>query len=439
MRNLIGIRKESKYPTERRAPFTPDQVKDLIRAYDINVIVQSCDKRFFKNEEYERAGAIISKDLSECNIIFGIKEIPVDDLTPNMPYCFFSHTIKGQSHNMAMLKKMMELKDTLIDYELVKDEKGKRMIFFGHYAGYAGMIDSLWALGQRLLWEGIDTPFGDIKQTNQYESLDAAKAAAKKAGTNIRNVGLPDKLVPFICGFTGYGQVSKGSQAIFDLLPVEAIHAKRFFDFINSGNFSNKTLYKAEFAKPDMFEDKTGGGFNLEEFKNHPDRYTSRMEKFIPHLTMFINGIFWRPKNPRLLSKEFFKSLYKSNPKPRLRVIGDISCDVSGSIEITVKATNSRNPVFVYEPLTGRVVDGWEGNGPVILAVDKLPSEIPFEASRDFGKALMPFIPELAKIDFSLSLAKLQMPRQFKSAVITHKGRLTPQYDHLKSHLDRSM
>lgn len=439
MLNVIGIRNESKYPTERRAPFTPDQVKDLIKVNDINIIVQPSDKRFFKNEEYERAGALISNDISECNIIFGIKEIPVEDLIPNMTYCFFSHTIKGQSHNMPMLKKILELKDMLIDYELVKNEKGKRMIFFGHYAGYAGMIDSLWALGQRLLWEGIDNPFGDIKQTNQYKSLDDAKVAVKKAGADIKHVGLPDKLVPLICGFTGYGQVSKGSQAIFDLLPVEAIPAKRFFDFINSRNFSNRTLYKVEFAKPDMFENKTAGGFNLEEFKNHPDRYTDRMEKFIPHLTMFINGIFWRPKNPRLLSKAFFKSLYKSNPKPRLRVIGDITCDVNGSIEITVKATNSRNPVFVYEPLTSRVVDGWEGNGPVILAVDKLPSEIPLEASRDFGKVLMPFVPELAKIDFSLPLEELQLPWQFKSAVITHKGKLAPQYDHLKSHFDRSM
>jgi alanine dehydrogenase len=435
MRNLIGIRKESKYPTERRAPFTPDQVRDLIRAYDINVIVQPSDKRFFGNEEYERAGAIISKDLSECNVIFGIKEIPLEDLVPNMPYCFFSHTIKGQSHNMPMLRKFLELKGTLIDYELVRDEKGKRMIFFGHYAGYAGMIDSLWVLGRRLLWEGINTAFADIEQTNHYESLDEAKAAVKKAGTNIRNVGLPDALVPCVCGFTGYGHVSKGSQAIFDLLPVEAIPAKHFFDFIDSGDFSNKTLYKVEFAKPDMYENKFDGGFNLDEFRNHPDRYTARMEAFIPHLTMFINGIFWRPQHPRLLTKGFFESLYRSNPKPRLRVIGDITCDVNGSIEITVKSTNSRNPVYVYEPLTGQVIDGWEGSGPVILAVDKLPSEIPLEASRDFGKILMPFVPELAKVDFDSPLEKLQLPRQFNNAVIAHKGKLTPRYDHLKSYL----
>jgi saccharopine dehydrogenase (NAD+, L-lysine-forming) len=438
VRNVIGIRKESKYPTERRAPFTPDQVKDLIHVNDINVIVEPCEKRFFKNEEYERAGALISRDLSECNVIFGIKEIPVEDLIPDMPYCFFSHTIKGQTHNMPMLKGILDRKDTLIDYELVKNEKGKRMIFFGNYAGYAGMIDSLWALGQRLLWEGSKNPFSDIKQTNQYRSLDEAKVAIRKVGANIKNSGLHAELVPFVCGFAGYGHVSKGGQAIFDLLPVETIPAKLFFNFIEAGNFSNKTLYKIEFTKPDMYENRDGT-FSLDEFKNHPDRYAARIERFIPHLTMFINGIFWQPRHPRLLTKSFFRSLYKSNPKPRLRVIGDITCDVNGSIEITVKATNSRNPIYVYEPLTGRVVDGWEGSGPAILAVDKLPSEIPLEASHDFGKTLMPFVPQLATVDFNLPLEDLRLPVPFRNAVVAHNGRLTPQYDHLRSHLDQLM
>lgn len=438
MRNVIGIRKESKYPTERRAPFTPDQVKDLIHAYDINVIVQPCEKRFFRNEEYQRAGALISNDLSECNVVFGIKEIPIADLIPKMPYCFFSHTIKGQSHNMPMLKRILEIKDTLLDYELVKNEKGKRMIFFGNYAGYAGMIDSLWALGQRLLWEEIRSPFSDIMQTNQYHSLDEAKAAIRKVGANIKNSGLPAELVPFVCGFTGYGHVSKGGQAIFDLLPVETIPAKRFFDFMEAGSFSNKTLYKIEFTKPDMYEN-IDGTFSLDEFRNYPDRYAARIERFIPHLTMFINGIFWQPRHPRLLTKSFLRSVYNSSTKQKLRVIGDITCDVNGSIEITIKATNSRNPVYVYEPLTDHVVDGWEGNGPVVLAVDKLPSEIPLEASQDFGKTLMPFVPQLAMMDFSLPLKDLRLPASFKNAVVAHNGRLTPQYDHLRSHLDQLM
>jgi alanine dehydrogenase len=436
--NIIGIRKESKYPTETRAPLTPQQVKDLIQHHNnITVIVEPCDKRFFKNDQYFEAGALISDDLSKCNIIFGIKEVPISDLIPNKAYCIFSHTVKGQSYNMSMLKRILELNITLIDYELIKNEKGKRLIFFGNYAGKAGMINSLWALGKRLAGEGIKNPFKEISQANKYDSLDHARMAVKKVGDEIQRSGLSQQLVPFVCGFTGYGNVSKGAQLIFDLLPVRKISVKEFFDFIEAGNFSDKTLYKIEFAKPDMYENKTAGGFHLEEFRNHPDRYTTRIEKFIPYLIMLINGIYWQPKNPRLLTKAFFKSLYSSESKPRLRVIGDITCDVNGSIEITVKTTNSRNPVYVYEPLTNSVIEGWEGAGPVVMAVDKLPSEIPYESSLDFGRTLLPFVPELAKVDFSLPVEKLRLPWQFRNAVITHKGKLTPQYGYLKSHLSQ--
>ena len=433
--NIIGIRKESKYPTETRAPLTPRQVKDLIQHNNITVIVEPCDKRFFKNDQYFEAGALISNDLSKCNIIFGIKEVPINDLIPNKAYCIFSHTVKGQSYNMSMLKRILELSITLLDYELVKNEKGRRLIFFGNYAGNAGMINSLWALGQRLAWEGIKNSFKELMQANKYDSLDHARMAVKKVGDGIQKFGLPQELIPFICGFTGYGHVSKGAQSIFDLLPVRKISAKEFFNFIDAGNFSNKTLYKIEFSKPDMYENKRGGGFNLEEFKNHPDRYIARIEKFIPYLTMLINGIYWLPRTPRLLTKTFFKFLYSSESKPKLRVIGDITCDIDGSIEVTVKNTNSRNPVYVYEPLTNLVIDGWKGNGPVIMAEDKLPSEIPYESSHDFGKTLLPFIPELAKIDLSLPVEELQLPWQFKNAIITHKGKLTAQYGYLKSHL----
>lgn len=429
------MRKESKYPTETRAPLTPQQVKDLIQHNNMTVIVEPCDKRFFKNDQYLKAGALISNDLSKCDIIFGIKEVPISDLIPNKAYCIFSHTVKGQSYNMSMLKRILELNITLIDYELVKNEKGKRLIFFGNYAGNAGMINSLWALGRRLAWEGMKNPFEEISQANKYDSLDHARMAVKKVGDGVQKFGLPQHLVPFICGFTGYGHVSKGAQSIFDLLPVRKISAKEFFNFVEAGNFSNKTLYKIEFSKPDMYENKRAGGFSLEEFKNHPDRYTTRIEKFIPYLIMLINGIYWHAKTPRLLTKAFFKSLYRSRSKPRLRVIGDITCDIDGSIEVTVKATNSRNPVYVYEPLTNLVIDGWEGAGPVVMAVDKLPSEIPYESSLDFGRTLLPFVPELAKINFNLPVEELQLPWQFKNAVITHQGKLLPQYEYLKSHL----
>jgi len=176
MRGVIGIRKETKDPTERRAPLSPEHVKHL-QQQGIQVVVEPSENRIFTEEEYRQAGATISDDLSQCNIIFGVKEVPIRDLIANKTFCFFSHTIKGQPFNMPMLQAILDLNITLLDYELVKDEHGKRIIYFSNFAGYAGMIDTLWALGRRLEWEGIHTPFSAIRQAYQYESLDAAKRA----------------------------------------------------------------------------------------------------------------------------------------------------------------------------------------------------------------------------------------------------------------------
>ncbi len=298
------------------------------------------------------------------------------------------------------------------------------------------MIDSLWAMGQRLRSEGISSPLDDIQQANKYSSLAEAKKAVQEAGRRIQEHGLPDEIVPFICGFTGYGKVGNGAQHIFGLLPVIDVTPESLTSFFNSGKFSKNVVYKIEFKKSHLYElmDREAT-FELQEFNTHPERYRSRFEKFVPYLMMVINGIYWEPRFPRLVSKKFLKSLYGSDVAPRLRVIGDITCDIDGSVEATVKATNSENPVYVYEPLKDRVIDGWEGNGPVVLAVDKLPTEIPLEASAAFGDALLPFIPALAAADYEAPREKLLIPREFQKAVITHRGALTSEYQYLAEYI----
>lgn len=441
MKNCIGLRRESKDLTERRVPLTPDQVRELIEKYSIRVIVEPSEERIFRDEEFRAAGARISHDLSECNIILGVKEVPLNDLIADKTYCFFSHTFKAQQYNMPMLKRMLELKDSLFDYELVRDENGKRVLFFGDYAGYAGMIDSLWALGQRLLSEGINNPFKNIQQANKYDRFDDAKEAVIEAGRRIAAGELPEELYPLVCGFTGYGHVSKGAQAIFDLMPVELISAGKLPEFFRNGKFSGNTLYKVEFTKPDMFEPEPQNGkippFDLEDFRKHPQHYRSKLEQYIPYLTMLVNGIYWERSYPRLITKQFLQRFYSAGETPRLRVIGDITCDPDGSIEAAVKTTNSDNPIYVYEPLTDSVRDGWEGNGPVVLAVDKLPTEIPREASIDFGKALLPFVPQLAAADYSRPVERLDICRPFQNALIAHRGELTPRFTYLHEYVTR--
>ncbi len=439
MKNCIGIRQENKDRTERRAPLTPAHVRQLVEQHGLRVLVEPAPNRVFREEEYRQAGAEICDNLEEANIIFGVKEIPKTDLQPQSVYCFFSHTIKAQPYNMPMLKRIMELQDTLLDYELVTNEKGVRQIFFGNFAGYAGMIDSLWAMGQRTAWEGLDTPFREIEPAHHYASLEEAKNAVKAVGEKIGSEGLPAQLTPFICGFSGYGQVSKGAQEIFDLLPVTTIEPEELAEFWQTGQFSNTTLYKVEFKEIHMFrlnpdiDGKTE--FDLQEYFQHPERYQANFPQYLPYLSMLINGIYWTPECPRLISKADLQELYRREPHPRLRVIGDIYCDIDGSIQMTVKATNSENPVYVYDPQTGAVRHGVAGNGPVIMAVDKLPTELPREASQFFGDALLPFAPALAKADFSADWETIELPEEFRRAVIIYRGELTEKFKFLEEHV----
>lgn len=432
----IGIRKETQYPSEKRAVLTPKHLKILIEK-GIKVFVESAEQRTFSDTEYKNAGAIITDNLENCDFIFGVKEVPINDLIPNKQYCFFSHTIKGQKYNMPMLKKVLELNITLFDYELVKNEKGIRIIFFGRYAGYAGMIDSLWLLGKRLHSEGIDTPLNKIKQALEYNNLDEAKNTISKIGKEISENGLPAKIVPLVTGFCGYGNVSKGAQEIYDLLPVITLKASELDEFIKKGDYSKNHVYKVEFKEEDMYSHPTEKQFSFDYFVKHPNEYSSIMYKYVPNLTMLINGIYWEDKFPKHITKAYMKERYENFSDHKLKVIGDISCDVEGSVELTVKATKSSNPAFVFEPLTGEVKDGIEGNGPVILAVTNLPAELPKEASQVFGDALLPFVEKLVTADYSKDYNDLVLPREFKDAIIAHKGKLTPNYKYLNDYLNK--
>ncbi len=433
----MGIRKETGHPDEKRVVLTPEHVKKLIKEHEIQVIVQPSKQRIFTDKEYKAVDATLSENLSQCKIILGVKEIPKKDLIPDKTYLFFSHTIKGQKYNMPMLKHILKKNITLIDYELVKQDNGRRVVFFGDYAGYVGMINALWTLGQRLKWEGIENPFEEIKQTCEYDSLAEIKSLIKKIGKKIKREGLPNQLIPFVIGFTGFGRVSKAAQEIINLLPTVKLTADELGPFFHKCKFSNGVIYIVEFKKADLFMKKEGkGNFDSYLYNKYPERFTSRFEKYLPYLNMIINGIYWEPHYPRLVTLSYMKQFYEFNPNPRLRVIADISCDICGSIELTTKATSSENPIYVFEPLTENVKDGVEGFGPVILAQDKLPTEVPREASQSFGNALLPFIPQIVKADYSKPRLELDIPKVFKKAVITHQNELAKRYHHLHIYVD---
>ena len=182
MPSKVGIRREDKYDWERRTPLTPQDARELTNRHGIEVIAQASPNRVFCDKEYQQAGITVARDLSSCPIVFGIKEIPIEALTPQTTYVFFSHTIKGQDYNMPMLRKILDMGCTLIDYEKIADDSGCRLIFFGNYAGFAGMIESLWAFGERLAVEGTPNLFEDVKRALDYPNLKRAKEAIREVG-----------------------------------------------------------------------------------------------------------------------------------------------------------------------------------------------------------------------------------------------------------------
>lgn len=431
--NRIGIRREDKNVWERRTPIMPQHIKEL-REKGIEFFVQPSKIRAFKDREYAEAGAIIQDSLNQCPAIFAVKEIPLSFFEKGKTYVFFSHTIKGQKHNMPMLKKMMDLKCQLIDYEKIVDEKNRRLIFFGRYAGLAGMIDTLWALGQKLNEEGIENPFAEIKQTYTYGCLGEAKKSIKKISEYIKKNGLPESIAPLIFGIAGYGNVSKGAQEIISLLPVKEITPEQVVSLQDKG-YSGKQVYKVIFKEEDIIE-PVSGEFELQDYYKHPEKYKSKFDKYIPHLTALVNAIYWDKIYPRLVTKKYLKQLYASKTKNCLKVIGDIGCDINGAIECTTKATTPDNPVFVYEPLTDKTTDGFKGKGIVVLAVDNLPCELPKESSEDFSSALKRFIPLIASADFSVNFEDCNLPPEIKNAVIIYHGKLTPNYQYLEKYLE---
>jgi len=424
----IGVRREDKNEWERRVPLTPDHVRSLVQQ-GLQVSVQPSTIRIFKDDEYVTAGADMQEDLSTCDAVFAVKEIPADFFRDEGTYMFFSHTFKGQPYNMPMLRTLIERRATLIDYEKVADDQNRRLIFFGSYAGTAGMFETLYTLGKRLEWEGLPNAFASLKRPLDYSGLDEAKAALKVIGERIASEGLPESLTPLVVGFSGYGNVSRGAQEILSLLPCETIPAHGLVDWMKSGKASNRKVYKVVFYEQDMARPRNGNAaFDLQQYYREPEKYESGFERFLPCLTVLVNCIYWDTRYPRLVTKDWVRQAWSSRDKPRLRVIGDISCDIEGSVECTVHSTEPGDPIYTYLASDGRTVSGWEGSGPVVMAVDTLPSELPREASNSFGDMLISFVPRIAGADFAKPFEDLDLPNAIKRAVIVHRGEFTPDY-----------
>jgi len=330
---------------------------------------------------------------------------------------------------------MMQMGCTLIDYERIVDRNGRRLVFFGRFAGLAGMVDTLWTFGQRVEWEGIPSPFRRIKQTIHYKNLDDIKKHLISVGKDIKTKGLPQSLTPLFIGFAGYGNVSTGAQEILDLLPVIEVPPENLASIFERP--SNKVLYKVVFKEQHMVGPiKPGARFDLQDYYNHPENYRSVFEQYVPFLSIFLNCVYWSARYPHFITKDYMRKSYERNERPRLKVIGDISVDVNGAVEFTEKTTSPDAPVFVFNPLTGVVQDGFKGDGVVVMAVDNLPCELPGESSRSFSETLLRFVPDIMKADFTApDFEHLALPPEIINAVILYQGKLTPKYQYINKFL----
>ncbi|XP_013792534.1 alpha-aminoadipic semialdehyde synthase, mitochondrial-like, partial [Limulus polyphemus] len=360
---------------------------------------------------YVNAGAIIQEDISEAPVIFGVKQVPVDALQPNKTYVFFSHTIKAQEANMPLLEAILERNIRLIDYEKMVDSDGQRVVAFGKYAGVAGMINILHGLGLRLLVLGHHTPFMHIGPAHNYRSSGMARQSVRDAGYEIALGMMPRSVGPLTFVFTGSGNVSQGAQEVFQELPYEYVEPEDLPQVSEHGSMNK--VYSAVVSRDDHFERKEGGGFDPEEYDQHPERYFSTFAKNIaPYASVIINGIYWGVGSPKLLTIPDAKHLLQPSYTPwlptsvgtpalphRLLAICDISADPGGSIEFMTDCTTIDTPFCLYDADQHKNSESFSGPGVLVCSIDNMPTQLPREATDFFGDLLYPYTFDILKSD----------------------------------------
>eukprot|EP01063_Lacrimia_lanifica_P019909 TRINITY_DN27303_c0_g1_i1.p1 TRINITY_DN27303_c0_g1~~TRINITY_DN27303_c0_g1_i1.p1 ORF type:complete len:961 (+),score=424.34 TRINITY_DN27303_c0_g1_i1:54-2936(+) len=433
---VVAIRREDKNEWERRVPLTPAHVRLLVHS-GLRVLVQPSSIRAFTDDEYVEAGAEIREDLSEADTICAVKEVPIPKLLADKTYMMFSHTHKAQPYNMPMLDTILQKNIRLIDFERISGSEG-RLVKFGPFAGFAGTIDTLHALGLALLAKNFATPFLYISHAKEYRSLQAAREDLIQIGDLIRTRGLPREAGPLTFVITGTGSVSQAAQQILHHLPCQYIDASELKSLCEKKEFDNKTIYVTVARARDMVQPKDPKQhFNKDEYYKNPEQYKACFHKSVaPYAKVIINGMYWEEKYPRLLTVPQVQELHKEDRFPLLAV-GEITCDPHGSLEFFTKSTSIAHPKYVYDPRSDKAVD-WEdfrGQGPIIVGVDHLPAEFPKESSEYFGGPLVDLVKHVAQSDRDDPWEKQAeaLPASLANATIACHGKLTPNYEYINS------
>lgn len=438
---VLGILREEFGVWERRAPLSPDQVGMLIKENPgTKVLVQPCTRRIFSDAEYAAAGAQITNDVNPASLLIGVKAVPIKNLIPEKSYIFFSHTIKAQPAGMPLLDEILHRKIRLFDYECItRDGRDDtpRLVAFGTYAGYAGMVDGLQGLGLRLLSEGFSTPFLHIPNTYIHPTQAKVEESLRLAGELITKNGLPQSLAPIVVAITGNGNVARGAREVFEQLPHEYVEAHELpslrADVLSGKRAANK-LYGVRVTAKDMVRLRANPSapFDKVHYYRHPQEYEPVFHsQVLPYVTMLANGIYWDARFPRLVTNQQLRDLRATGNKT-LRVVADISCDIDGSVECLSRPTTIEKPYYTFLPEQNKTEDGLSAEGVMVLGVDNLPTELPRDASAYFGKRLLPLIPHLLNTRGSASQEDLaDLPAELQRACIASHGDLMPKWRYI--------
>jgi saccharopine dehydrogenase (NAD+, L-lysine forming) len=391
----IGIIREGKIPNDKRVAFTPNQCLYIQQNFPgVEMLVQPSDWRCYKNEEYSEKGIKLTEDLSECDILFGIKQVPKDQLIANKKYIFFSHTIKKQPHNKELLQTILQKNIQLIDYECLTDAKFNRVIGFGYYAGLVGTYNGILGYGKKY-------KLFDLKSAHLCHDKAELKQELKK-------VHLPNiKII-----VTGNGRAANGAIELLGILGIRRITPFEFTHY----SFMEATY--VQLHSVNYNEKIDGSAWNTNEFYTHPENFRSIFHEYTKHCDLLIHCSFWNPKAPILFSKKEMHS-----PNFRIGVIADVTCDMNGSIPSTTKATTIDNKFYGYNPSTENEEEPFSNHTITVMSVDNLPCELPRNASEDFGKELIEKILP--------SLLANNDNEMIERATIAKNNQLMPRFNYL--------
>ncbi len=396
----FGIIRERKYPPDRRVVLSPEACQKVLSTYDkAKIVVEPSPIRVFTNEEYKEVEVEVASEMLECDVLLGVKEVPIENLIPNKKYFFFSHTIKKQPYNRKLLRAILDKNIEMYDHEVITNEKGIRLVAFGRYAGIVGAYNGFRAFG--------------IKN-NVYKLPKAEKLADQQALiSELKKIPLSNIKILL----TGKGRVGNGAKEMLDGMNLLEVGVKAYLE----NTFDHAVYCQIDVDEYNLRKDGTKG--NMQDFFENPGEYRSNFYRFAKFTDFYIAGHFYGDGAPFLFTREDAKQ-----PEFKINTVADISCDIDGPVASTLRASTIAHPIYGYDPVSESETDYKNKNAIAVMAVDNLPAELPRDASAGFGDA---FVKHVIPAFFNKDADGI-----LERALMTKNGKLTKRYDYLQDYVD---